>query len=189
MIAMLNKTNCVHPAPWNKTVSGAHFRSCKTYGHAEGLSCCFRQWRAEHSHCRFLHGYALAFTFTFIASELDQHNWCMDFGNLKPVRQWLHDTFDHKLIIAKDDPELASFQALEKAGLCQLQIMPATGCEAFAYYACCHVDDMVQHMTNSRVRVESVCVHEHAGNSAQYFNQIAGTQAVRAAGPCAPQEV
>ena len=35
------------------------WRSTKTYGHEEGLSCCFRQWRATHSHCRLLHGYAL----------------------------------------------------------------------------------------------------------------------------------
>ena len=36
----------------------------KTYGHDLGLSCCFRQWGAS-SHCRFLHGYALSFSFTF----------------------------------------------------------------------------------------------------------------------------
>ncbi len=25
------------------------YRSTKTYDHTEGLSCCFRQWRATHS--------------------------------------------------------------------------------------------------------------------------------------------
>ena len=43
----------------------AVWRSTKTYGHEEGLSCCFRQWRATHSHCRLLHGYALSFRLTF----------------------------------------------------------------------------------------------------------------------------
>jgi 6-pyruvoyltetrahydropterin/6-carboxytetrahydropterin synthase len=38
----------------------------KTYGHELGLSACFRQHRAK-SHCRFLHGYPLSFTFTFAA--------------------------------------------------------------------------------------------------------------------------
>jgi|GEM_PF-210953 len=154
-----------------KYISGFFFRSTKTYGHDEGLSCCFRQWKAEHSHCRFLHGYALAFTFVFIAPELDQHNWCMDFGGLKKVRQWLHDTFDHKLIASQDDPDLEKLKALDLAGLCQLNILPAVGCEAFAYHAWYHVDKLVRTLTNGRVCVESVKVQEHAGNGALYFNK------------------
>lgn len=46
------------------------YRSTKTYGHEIGLSAAFRQWRAE-SHCRFVHGYALAVKFVFEAGELD----------------------------------------------------------------------------------------------------------------------
>jgi len=57
------------------------FRSTKTYNHNEGLSCCFRQWRAD-SHCKLLHGYALAFKFVFATRELDARNWCYDFGGL-----------------------------------------------------------------------------------------------------------
>ena len=30
--------------------TGVMYRSTKTYDHNEGLSCCFRQWRADHSH-------------------------------------------------------------------------------------------------------------------------------------------
>ncbi len=41
------------------------YRSTKMYDHNEGLSCCFRQWRATDSHCRLIHGYALAFKFVF----------------------------------------------------------------------------------------------------------------------------
>ena len=65
------------------------YRSTKTYDHTEGLSCCFRQWRATHSHCRLVHGYALAFKFVFATYELDERNWCFDFGGLKPIRAWL----------------------------------------------------------------------------------------------------
>lgn len=46
------------------------YKSTKLYGHEIGLSAAFRQWRAE-SHCRFLHGYALAVRFEFEADELD----------------------------------------------------------------------------------------------------------------------
>ena len=47
------------------------YYSTKTYGHNIGLSACFRQPHADHSHCRFLHGYSLQFKFTFEADELD----------------------------------------------------------------------------------------------------------------------
>ena len=39
--------------------------STKRYGHEQGLSAVFRQPNASHSHCQLLHGYSLAFTFTF----------------------------------------------------------------------------------------------------------------------------
>jgi 6-pyruvoyltetrahydropterin/6-carboxytetrahydropterin synthase len=74
------------------------YRSTKTYDHSEGLSCCFRQWRAP-SHCRLVHGYALAFKFVFATDRLDERHWCFDFGGLKPIRAWLHDTFDHTMIV------------------------------------------------------------------------------------------
>src|SRR3712207_1057849 len=76
------------------------FRSTKTYDHNEGLSCCFRQWRATDSHCSLLHGYALSFRFVFACSELDERNWCYDFGALKPVRAWLKSMFDHTMLVA-----------------------------------------------------------------------------------------
>ena len=46
------------------------YKSTKTHGHAIGLSAAFRQWRAD-SHCKYLHGYALAVKFVFEAGELD----------------------------------------------------------------------------------------------------------------------
>src|SRR3954468_10702441 len=88
----------------------AVYRSTKTYDHNEGLSCCFRQWRAVDSHCRFIHGYALAFRFVFATDRLDERNWCFDFGGLKPIRTWLHEMFGHTMIVADDDPEMATFR-------------------------------------------------------------------------------
>ena len=57
--------------------------STKRYGHEQGLSAVFRQPNASHSHCQLLHGYSLAFTFTFSCKELDDKNWVVDFGGLK----------------------------------------------------------------------------------------------------------
>ena len=82
----------------------AAYQSTKSYGHEMGFSCCFRQWRAD-SHCRLLHGYALAFKFIFESKTLDVRNWVVDFGGLKPLKAMLQDTFDHTLLVAEDDPK------------------------------------------------------------------------------------
>jgi 6-pyruvoyltetrahydropterin/6-carboxytetrahydropterin synthase len=57
----------------------------------------------------FLHGYSLAFKFTFGCSDLDNKNWAVDFGGLKPLKQWLEDTFDHKTVIDSEDPHMEDF--------------------------------------------------------------------------------
>lgn len=146
----------------------ARYRSTKTYDHNEGLSCCFRQWRAAGSHCRLLHGYALAFTFEFACCELDERNWCLDFGGLKPIRSWLHDMFDHTLLIANDDPALPQFEAMAKQDLVQLRVLPGVGCEAMARFVFEHVARFAARQTAGRVWLESVEVREHGGNSATY---------------------
>jgi len=92
------------------------YLSTKTFGHELGLSAAFRQWKAD-SHCRFLHGYALAVKFTFAAEELDVRNWVVDFGGLKGLKQILEDTFDHKTLVASDDP---LWEMLNHAGSFQL---------------------------------------------------------------------
>ena len=144
------------------------YRSTKTYDHIEGLSCTFRQWRAEHSHCRLLHGYALAFKFVFATRDLDDRHWCFDFGGLKPVRQWLHEMFDHTLLVAADDPERERLEELGRLGLADVRVVPAVGCEATARFVHDKVAGIVRDATAARVWLESVEVREHGGNSALY---------------------
>lgn len=156
------------PTPGQQLPPARFFRADKTYGHDAGFTCCFRQWRAEHSHCRLLHGYALSFSFVFFAEYLDKHGWIMDFGGLKSVKAWLQENFDHKILLAADDPERALFQAMADNGLCTLTIFPHIGCEAFAYYVWQHCDALLRRETNGRVRVETVAVREHGGNGAEF---------------------
>ena len=84
------------------------YKVVKTFGHNEGLSCCFRQWRAE-SHCNLLHGYALSIELEFETRILDDRNWVVDFGDFKLIKEFLHKWFDHTTLIAKDDPHLQQF--------------------------------------------------------------------------------
>ena len=63
------------------------YRVTKTYGNERGLSCAFRQWRAD-SHCNLIHGYSLGFRFVFEAAQLDDRNWVYDFGACINNRAW-----------------------------------------------------------------------------------------------------
>ncbi len=145
---------------------GKHY-STKTYGHNIGLSACFRQPKA-HSHCKFLHGYALAFKFTFGCSELDERNWVVDFGGLKPLKAWLEDSFDHKVVLDKDDPMMQYFKNLELAELCELNIVEGVGVEKFAEHAFNFAQELINSMSKGRCWVESVECSEHGANSAIY---------------------
>jgi 6-pyruvoyltetrahydropterin/6-carboxytetrahydropterin synthase len=145
------------------------FISTKTYNHNIGLSCAFRQWRAKHSHCKYMHGYALSVRINF-KGMLNDRNWVYDFGDLKFVKQFLQDTFDHKTVVAEDDPELETFKELEEKGLIQLVVIPHVGCEKFAEYICKEIAPQIEVNSNERVKLMSVEVREHSGNSAIYIN-------------------
>jgi len=144
------------------------FRSTKTYGHDLGLSCAFRQWKAE-SHCHYVHGYALAFRFEFEAKELDVRNWVVDFGGLKGLKEMLTNTFDHKLVVASDDPHLEYFKQGHAMGVLDLVEVEAGGCEKFAelVYEC--TEQWLKDAGFSpRCSLVSVEVKEHGANSAIY---------------------
>lgn len=146
-------------------------RSTKTYGHDIGLSACFRQWKAR-SHCRFLHGYALAVKFEFEAEELDNTNWVVDFGGVKSLKTMLEDTFDHKLLVAEDDPWKDELCQLQGLGLAEVIVLPATGCEKFAEYIFeCSEQWLKDAGFAPRVRLVSVRVSEHGANSAIFFRE------------------
>jgi len=144
------------------------YYSTKRYGHNIGLSACFRQPHANHSHCRFLHGYSLAFKFTFGCKELDERNWVVDFGGLKPLKKWLEETFDHKVVLDRQDPMLYKFAELENAGLAELTILDGVGVEKFAEHAWNKAQWIVDEMTDGRCWVTEVECAEHGANSALY---------------------
>lgn len=147
------------------------YKSTKTYGHELGLSCCFRQWRAE-SHCRLLHGYALSIRLVFEAEELDVRNWVVDFGSLKSLKQMFVDTFDHKLLVAEDDPDKDDICALAGMGIADVIVVPAVGCEKFAEYVFGATEVWLQsNGYTPRVKLISAEVREHGANSAIYTGE------------------
>jgi len=144
------------------------YYSTKTYGHNIGLSAVFRQPNADHSHCHLLHGYSLGFKFTFACEYLDNKNWAVDFGGLKPLKAWLEDHFDHKTAIDRADPHIDTFIDLEKKGLIDLRVFDGVGAEKFAQHAFEFADALIKEKTDSRCWVHSVECSEHGANSAIY---------------------
>lgn len=151
------------------------FKSTKLF---DGFSCVFRQWKAEGTHCRFLHGYGISFRVWF-EGELDGRNWVWDFGGMKRAKgtidgmnpkAWMDYMFDHTTLVAKDDPELAGFRIMDAQGLIQLRLLPAVGAEQFAKFIFEKVDAFVQEETEGRVRVAKVEFMEHDRNTAIYTN-------------------
>jgi len=158
----------------------AKFQSTKTYGTDRGLSCCFRQWKASHSHCSTLHGYSLGFKFVFESETLDSRNWAFDFGGMKPIKQYLDSMFDHTVLVAEDDPALEFFKTMagystmpehngtnesigylnpiphEEGRICALRIVPGVGCEMTAKMVFEEASKMLEQMKtgeNSRYEI------------------------------------
>ena len=149
------------------------FQSTKLF---DGYSTVFRQWKAEGTHCRFLHGYGVSFRVWF-EGELDERNWVWDFGGMKRAKgtidgmnpkAWMDYMFDHTTIIAEDDPGLGGFKTMNEIGIIQLRILPAVGAEQFAKYIFEKLNTFVQEETNGRVKVARVEFMEHSKNTAIY---------------------
>lgn len=96
-----------------------------------GFSTCFRQWKAEGTHCKFLHGYAVRFRL-YIEGTLDERNWVFSFGDFKDLKLYLEELFDHTVAMAEDDPFLTEFIDLDAKKAIRLKIFPKVGTEIFA---------------------------------------------------------
>ena len=149
------------------------FQSSKVF---DGFSTVFRQWRAKETHCRFVHGYGVSFK-VYFEGELDHRNWVWDLGGMKRAKTqidgmspkaWMDYMFDHTLIVAEDDPEVEAFKQMDKAGVAQVRVIPATGAEKFAEYIYTKLNDFVKTETDGRVRVTKVKFAEHGKNAAYY---------------------
>ena len=130
-------------------------------------SAAFRQWKSTHSHCQYIHGYRLTADITFETNELDDKGWVADFGGLKDLKKSLENTFDHKLVVAANDPQIDLLKLLDEAGVAKVVVLQdGVGCERFAAYVLDQADSFINKATEGRVRVKSVQINEHEKNFA-----------------------
>jgi 6-pyruvoyltetrahydropterin/6-carboxytetrahydropterin synthase len=157
------------------------YKSTKLF---ENYSVALRQHKAQHSHCKLLHGYALKFKVWFESNEpleenqLDEMNWIMDYGGFKStdaeptpgngLKDWMDHMWDHTLLIEKDDPQLETFEYMQELGLCSLRVMDAMGAESCAKVVFDKFNDRMSKTGGGRVKVTKVECWEADKNSSIY---------------------
>lgn len=147
----------------------------------DNYSVAIRQWRAQHSHCQLLHGYALKFKVWFEAVDtsvnggLDEMNWIVDYGGFKDaplgngLKSWMDEMWDHTLLIEKDDPQLETFKYLEELKLAKLVIMDKIGAESAARLVFEHFNKRLALTDGGRCKVVKVECFENDKNSSIYY--------------------
>ena len=140
------------------------YSSTKVY---DGFSTVFRQWKADTTHCQYVHGYGVSFKVWF-EGELGAAKRSKHLIDGKTPKEWMAYMFDHTMIIAEDDPYLKAFEQMGEAGVAQVRILPAVGAEKFAEYVFEKMNSWVQAESEGRVRVAQVEFKEHEKNSALY---------------------
>lgn len=142
-----------------------HFVSTKRF---VGFPCTHRQWKAEHSHCKYVHGYSREFYFEFATSELTKEGWVVDFGGLKKVKAWLDEMFDHTFLASEDDPYMDKFKQMDKDGIIQLRVFENIGMEGTAKFVYEKVNEMIKDVSDGRAWLQKIEVRENEKNSAIY---------------------
>lgn len=144
----------------------------------DNYSVALRQHKAQHSHCKLLHGYALKFKVWFygkdIDNQLDDMNWIVDFGGFKsqPVgnglKDWMNHMFDHTVLIEKDDPYRDLFETMQMEGICKVHFLDKMGAESLAKLVYDKFNDVLRKTDGGRCRVLRVECFENDKNSAIY---------------------
>jgi 6-pyruvoyltetrahydropterin/6-carboxytetrahydropterin synthase len=83
-------------------------------------------------HCSLIHGHNWGFDIVFGCDVLDENGFVVDVGKLKPIKQWLEETFDHTLLLNEEDPLLDYIQQSFMRDLCRMVIVPNCGMEGLA---------------------------------------------------------
>ena len=112
----------------------------------KGCPCCFRQWRATSSHCRLIHGYALAFKFVFATRDARRTQLVLRFRRAEAdPRLAARDVRPHHDRRGGRSVIWSALRELGHAGWPRSAVLPAVGCEAVAkFVSSTHVGAIVR---------------------------------------------
>jgi 6-pyruvoyltetrahydropterin/6-carboxytetrahydropterin synthase len=146
----------------------------------DNYTVAIRQWKAQHSHCQLLHGYALKFKVWFASTEpieenqLDDMNWIVDYGGFKDapkgngLKSWMDHMWDHTLLIQKDDPFVDIFEQMGQMGLAKVHLLDKMGAESNAKLVYEYFNEVLSKTDAGRCKVIKVECFENDKNSSIY---------------------
>jgi len=143
------------------------FTSSKRFG---PITTGHRQWKHD-GHCSHVHGYGRIVEITFKSNELDYRGWVMDFGNLKEVKDWFDEEWDHRVLLAHDDPLLSEFIHIAELGGMDINVLPkeyGPGIEQSCKYVYNEVNPIIDRLTSGAVWISKVKIFEHENNWATF---------------------
>lgn len=153
------------------------FTATKVLNPGKGYPCIYRNWRAD-THCRLWHGYDLIFSATFECEEVDltKEGWVIDFGSFSKIKERLDAKFDHKWIVAEDDPMLDLTKIyvetcnLNGHDVGELVIVPHVSTEYFAAWMAVEATELLQDTRRlGPVRIREANCYESESNSGGFI--------------------
>lgn len=152
------------------------FQSTKRIG---PISTTHRNWKAacnlnrDSTWCSYIHGYSRYVEFTF-EGELDEKQWVFDYGYFKEERKWIESQWDHKVLIASDDPELPLLRSLHDKRLIDINVMDVSkgwgpGIEGSCKFLFDNIQPSVWDKTQDRVNITKIQIWEHEFNSSMFI--------------------
>lgn len=122
-------------------------------------------------HCKQVHGHNWDFEICLEAEELDENGFVYDFGNFGWLKRWLEETFDHTILINKDDPEINTFRVLDGKVLNLIEVESCSS-EGIAKMVYEKIQERIKaHKSHRNVKLVYVVVQEDTNNSAQYTGE------------------
>jgi 6-pyruvoyltetrahydropterin/6-carboxytetrahydropterin synthase len=127
-----------------------------------------RQHQHE-GHCSLIHGHNWDVEVEFSCAEVDKNGFVIDFGKLKPLREYL-SRFDHALVLRFDDPLCLKIDE----NVCRLVELPDASSEGlarhfFGAFALLLDEEKEFHEARMRkVEITRVTVFEDSKNSASF---------------------
>jgi len=122
-------------------------------------------------HCRQIHGHNWSFTFKFGCQRLDECGFVVEFGKLKPLRDWISENLDHACVFNQDDPMLDQFTGMmDQLGrnVFKAYVVDQCSSEGLAKHLYHVGDPMIRGLTDGRAHLLSVTVIEDSRNRATF---------------------
>lgn len=121
------------------------------------------------THCAKVHGYARTVELTISCHKMAEQDWVIDLGDLKDVRKWIEEQWDHRLLLSDDDPHLDEFLYMEKLGLLDTNVLPSEkgwgpSLEQSCKFLADHINPILKEKTSGRCFLTKVEIWEKTDN-------------------------